>query len=106
MVNLKMVTTVAPSTTCKQIVRVLLDQGHNRYIVFVTKAKPILFPNSKRLVPQSWNTSKGISQKHQAKGELNFFDCSDSKRFYSEPDVVKYGKTLITKGSLQLYLRY
>jgi hypothetical protein len=24
--------------------------------------------------------------------ELNFFDYSDSKRYYSEPDVVKYKK--------------
>ncbi len=35
------------------------------------------------------------------KGELNFFDYFDDKRFYSEPDVAKYGKTLIAKGSIQ-----
>jgi hypothetical protein len=34
-----------------------------------------------------------ISQtKHKAWVELNFFDNSDSKRYYSEPDVVKYEK--------------
>ncbi len=43
----------------------------------------------------------GISQKRLAKGELNFFDYSDNKRFYSEPDVVKYDKPLIAKGSIQ-----
>jgi hypothetical protein len=47
----------------KHIVRVLLDRGHNRHLVFVTKDKPILFPYSKRLVSQLWNTLNGISQK-------------------------------------------
>ncbi len=28
--------------------------------------------------------------KHKARVELNFFDYSDSKRYYAEPDVVKY----------------
>ena len=46
-----------------------------------------------QLVPQSWNTLNGIFQtKHKARVELNFFDCSDSKRYYSEPNVVKYEK--------------
>jgi hypothetical protein len=34
-------------------------------------------------------------------GELNFFNDSDNKRFYSEPDVVRYSKTLIAKGLIQ-----
>jgi hypothetical protein len=61
----------------------------------------MLFPNSNRPVPQLWNTSNGIAQKYKLKGELNFFDYSDNKRFYSEPDVVEYYKTLIAKGSIQ-----
>jgi hypothetical protein len=53
----------------------------------------MLLPYSKRLVPQSWNTSNGIFQtKRKARVELNFFDYSDSKRYHSEPDVVKYNK--------------
>ncbi len=54
----------------------------------------MLLPYSKKLVPQSWNTSNGIFQtKRKARVELNFFfDYSDSKRYYSEPDVVKYRK--------------
>ena len=53
----------------------------------------MLLPYSKRLVPQSWNTSNGIFQtKHKARAELNFFEYSDSKRYYSEPDVVEYNK--------------
>ncbi len=42
------------------IVRVLLDRGHNGHLDFVTKDKPMLFPYSKRLVPQLWNTLNGI----------------------------------------------
>ncbi len=42
---------------------------------------------------QLWNTSNGIFQtKRTAKVELNFFDYSDSKNYYSEPDVVDYEK--------------
>ncbi len=36
----------------KHIVQVLLDCGHNRHLVFVTKDKPMLFPYSNRLVSQ------------------------------------------------------
>jgi hypothetical protein len=39
------------------------------------------------------------------KGELNFLDYFDDKRFSSEPDVVKYNKTLIAKGSSQNLMR-
>jgi hypothetical protein len=47
----------------------------------------------KRLVPQSWNTSNGIFQtSHTARVELNFFDYSDSKRYYPELDAVEYDK--------------
>jgi hypothetical protein len=74
-------------------VQVLLDSGSDRDLVFVSKDKSMLLPYSKRLVPQSWNTSNGIFQtKHKARVELSFFDYSDSKRYYSEPDVVEYGE--------------
>ncbi len=44
-----------------------------------------------------WNTSNGIFQaRSKARVELNFFEYSDrysgSKKFYPEPDVVKYNK--------------
>jgi hypothetical protein len=52
-----------------------------------------MLPHLKRLVPQLWNTLNGIFQtKRKALVELNFFENSDSKRFYVEPDVVKYNK--------------
>jgi hypothetical protein len=67
----------------KQIVWVLLDSG-SEDLVFVNKDKPMLLPYSKRLVPQSWNTLNGIFQtKRTARVELNFFDYSDSKWYYS-----------------------
>ncbi len=51
------------------------------------------FSYSKRLVPQSRNILNGIFQtKHKASIELDFFDRSNSKRFYSEPDVDEYNK--------------
>ncbi len=70
----------------KKIVCVLLDSGSDRDLVSVNKDKHMLLPYSKRLVPQSWNTLNGIFQtKRKARIELNFFDYSDSKRYYSEP---------------------
>ncbi len=79
---------------CKQnIVRVLLDSGSNGNLIFVNKDKPMLLLYSKRLVPQSWNTSNGIFlMQHKAQVELNFFECSDSKRYHVEPDVVEYNE--------------
>jgi hypothetical protein len=65
----------------QKLVRVLLDSGSD------------LLPSSKRLVPQSWNTSNGMFQtKHKAEIELNFFEYSDSKKYLAEPDIVKYDK--------------
>jgi hypothetical protein len=67
----------------QKIVRVLLDSGSDGDLVFLDKDKPMLLPSSKRLVPQSWNTSNGMFQiKHQAEIELNFFEYSDSKRYF------------------------
>ena len=75
----------------KKLVRVLLDSGSDGDLVFINKYTTMLLPYSKRLVPQSWNTSNGIFHtKLKARVELNFFDYSDSKRYYAEPDVVKY----------------
>jgi hypothetical protein len=66
----------------KKIVWVLLDSGSDGDLVFVDKDKPMLPSYLKRLVPQLWNTSNGISQtKRQARVELNFLDYSDSKRY-------------------------
>jgi hypothetical protein len=79
---------------CKQkILRVLLGSGSGGDLIFMNKDKPMLLLYSKRLVPQSWNTSNGIFQmRRKARVELNFFEYSDSKRYHVEPDVVEYDK--------------
>jgi hypothetical protein len=89
---------------CKQrIVQVLLDSGSDSDLIFVSKDKPMLLLYSKRLVPQSWNTLNGIFQTwSKARVELNFFKYSDSKRFYTEPDVVKYDKASKPQNDLIL----
>jgi hypothetical protein len=46
----------------QKLVRVLLDSGSDGNLIFVDKDKPMLLPSSKRLVPQSWNTSNGMIQ--------------------------------------------
>ncbi len=76
---------------CQQrIVHVLLDSSSDGGLIFVSKDKPMLVPYSKRLFPHMWNTSNGIFQTRcKAWVELNFFEYSDSKRFYMKPDVVK-----------------
>jgi hypothetical protein len=77
----------------QKLVQVLLDSGSDGDLVFVDKDKPMLLPSSKRLVPQSWNTSYGMFQtKQKAEIELNFFEYSNSKRYLAEPDIVQYDK--------------
>ncbi len=72
------------------LVRVLLDSGSDEDLVFVSKDKPMLLSYSKRVVPQSWYALNGIFQtKQKGRVELNFFDYSDSKRYYSGPNVVE-----------------
>jgi hypothetical protein len=74
-------------------VRVLLDSGSDGDLIFVDKDKPMLLPSSKRLVPQLWNTSNGRFQtKQKAEIELNFFEYSDSKRYFAAPGILEYNK--------------
>jgi hypothetical protein len=74
-------------------VRVLLDSGSDRDLVFVDKDKSMLLPSSKRLVPQSCNSLNGMFQtKRKAEIKLNFFEYFDSKRYLAEPDIVEYDK--------------
>jgi hypothetical protein len=86
-------TATAVTSTIQKLVQVLLDSSSDGNLIFVNKDKPILLLYLKRLVPQSWNTSNEIFQtKHKARIELNFLEYSDSKRYYSEPDVAEYDK--------------
>ncbi len=77
----------------QKLVRVLLDNGSDGNLIFVSKDEPILLPYLNKLVPQLWNTSNKIFHiKCKARVKLNFVEYSDSKRYYLEPDVVKYKK--------------
>ena len=87
----------------QKLVQVLLDSGSDGDLIFVNKDKPMLFPYSKRLLPQTWNTSNGMFQtNHKARIDLNFFKYSDSKRFFAEPVVVKYSKNNMLQYDLIL----
>ncbi len=59
--------------------QVLLDRGHNRHLVFVTKDKPMLCPYSNRLVSLLWNTSNGIAQKHKLRGRWTSYTTPIAK---------------------------
>ncbi len=77
----------------RKLVRVLLDSGSDGDLIFVDKDKPMLLPSTKRLVPQSWNTSSGrfqTTEKYEI--ELTFFEYSNSKRYLMAPDIVEYNK--------------
>ena len=77
----------------QKLVRVLLDSGSDGDLIFLDKAKPMLLPSSKRLVPQLWNTSSGRFQTtKKAEIELNFFEYSNSKRYLAAHDIVEYSK--------------
>jgi hypothetical protein len=85
--------TTVTSTTSEKLVRVMLDSGSDGNLFFVNKDKPMLLPSSKRLVPQSQNTSNGIFQtKRKAGIELIFLEYTDSKRFFVEPHVAEYNE--------------
>ncbi len=77
----------------QKLVWVLLDSGSDGDLVFIDKDKSMLLPSSKRLVPQSWNTSNGMFQtKQKAEIKLNFFKYFDSKRYLAEPDIIEYDR--------------
>jgi hypothetical protein len=46
----------------QKLVQILLDSGSDGDLIFVDKDKPMLLPSSKKLVPQSGNTSNGRFQ--------------------------------------------
>jgi hypothetical protein len=104
-VNLRMVTTLVASTT-KALVRVLLDLSHNNgHLVFLTKDKSMMCPYSKRLVPQSWNISNGISQWCSAKEELNFLSALMTEGSLQSLMWLSPTEMLTAKGSRQNLVR-
>ncbi len=75
------------------LVRALLDSGSDGDLVFVSKDKLMMLPYSQKAGSRVVEYFNGIFQTMcKARVELNFFDYSDSKRYYSQPDVVEYKK--------------
>ncbi len=73
--------------------RVLLDRSHNNgHLVFLTKDKPMMCPYSKRLVPQSWNTLNGISQRLPRGGGIAQPppECNSGTKNWISPTSIKY----------------
>ncbi len=59
--------------------QVLLDLSNNNgHLVFLTKDKPMMCPYPKKQVPQSWNTSNGISQKVLGQGGADLLKYADN----------------------------
>ncbi len=63
----------------KHVVQVLLDRGHNRHLVFVTKDKHMLFPYSNRRSSHSWTTSNRIAQKRKLRGSWTSYTTPIAK---------------------------
>jgi hypothetical protein len=61
----------------------------------------MMFPYSKRLIPQSWNTSNGISQRYKAKEELNFLSTLIAEGSLQSRMWLSPTEMLIAKGSSQ-----
>ncbi len=90
----------------QKLLLVLLDSGSDSNLVFINKAKPMLLPSSKKLVPQLRNTLNGMFQtKRKAEIELNFFEYSDNQRYLVEPDIVEYNKNNKPQYDLIYYKR-
>ena len=71
-------------------IRVLLDSGSNRDLYFLTKGKDKPFPYLTRQAPKSWHTSNGSFQTNgRGKLRLKFFECSASREYTIQPDIVE-----------------
>jgi hypothetical protein len=89
----------------KKILRVLLDTGSDGDIMFHKKGTNKHFPYLTRQVPKTWHTSNGDFQtKEQGDIQLKFFQYSNSKRIYLQPDIVEYDGTTVEKTVFDLII--
>ena len=71
--------------------RVLLDTGSDGDLMFHEKGTQKHFPYLNSQVPKSWHTSNGcFHTKGRGKVTLKFIECSNSKEYTVNPDVVEY----------------
>jgi hypothetical protein len=101
------------SRACKQPLRshpsnkikVLLDSGSDGDLIFLPKGKDKPVPYLTRQVPKSWHTSNGSFQTTgQGKIRVKFFEYSNSREYYLQPDVVEYMEDSLTKPGFDLIL--
>jgi hypothetical protein len=86
-------------------IKVLLDSGSDGDLIFLPKGKNKPFPYLTRQVPKSWHTSNGSFQTTgQGKIRVKFFDYSNSREYFLQPDVVEYKENSLTKPGFDLIL--
>ena len=86
-------------------IKVLLDSGSDGDLIFLPKGKDKPFPYLTRQVPKSWHTSNGSFQTiGQGKIRVKFFDYSNSKEYFLQPDIVEYKENSQTKPGFDLIL--
>ena len=99
-----------PKTSSKKvqkskIITVLLDSGSDGDLLFHKKGTPKHFPYSTRQVPKSWCTSNGnFHTEGRGKLEMKFFEYSNSKQVYVNPDIVEYDGDNLKKPVFDLIL--
>jgi hypothetical protein len=74
-------------------IRVLLDTGSSKDLLFLEKGSNKYIPAVSRAVPESWSTSNGtFKTKKVGEVELSFVKYSASKKVHLCPDIVEYSK--------------
>ena len=80
-------------------IKVLLDSGSDGDLYFLQKGKDKPFPYLTRMVPKSWHMS---NMSFQTNGRANLrvkcFDCSTSKEYFLQPDVIEYNDPMDKPG--------
>ena len=84
---------------------VLLDMGSHGDLFFHEKGKLTPFPYLTRQVPKSWHMSNGTFHIHErGKLRIKFLDCSASRGYLVQPDIVEYDGTTMSKPGFDLIL--
>jgi hypothetical protein len=88
-----------------RLIRVLLDSGSDGDLLFHKKGTPKYFPYSARQVPETWCMSNGDFHT-EGRGEIGikFFEYSNSKEAYMQPDIVEYDEEKLNKPVFDLII--
>ena len=86
-------------------IKVLLDSESNRDHYFLQKGKDNSFPYLTGQEPKSWRMSNGSFQTNgRGKLRLKFFECSASREYTIQPDIVEYDINHVNKPGFDLNL--